>query len=227
MSVHHFIKPMGFFNPKIFGIEIIYTIIVVFLCLLIYYKTKEIYNLTRYKGIKYFRNAFLLFGLSYAIRFLLHFLMLSIIAFDFIIPRRMFGPLVMIPTGYLSTMAIFYLAYTTIWKKIKYEDFLIFSNFLAILVSLVAFFSRSHILLTTLQLVLLVLTILISYRKPKKVKRKTHAKALYILISIFWLLNLLLIGPRRLLPPEMKIILQLISVSVFIVVYYKLKKWIK
>jgi len=152
--------------------------------------------------------------------------MLSVIAFDFIIPRRMFGPLVMVPTGYLSMMAIFYLAYTAVWKKIKYEDFLIFSNFLAVLVSLVAFISRSHILLTSLQLVLLVLTILISYRKHRK-KKKTHARALYLLISIFWLINLLLIGPRRFLPFEIKVLFQLISIFVFIIIYYKVRKWIK
>ncbi|MCK5698593.1 MAG: hypothetical protein KAH93_02010, partial [Candidatus Aenigmarchaeota archaeon] len=55
-----------FIDPIGFGIELAYTFIVVVLCFLVYYKTREIYDLTGYKGIKYFRRAFLFFGLAYA-----------------------------------------------------------------------------------------------------------------------------------------------------------------
>ncbi len=217
-----------FFGPKIAGIELAYTVIVVFLCFLVYYKTKDMYNLTKYKGIGYFRKAFLFFGLAYASRFILHILTFtSRLIFDSYMPRRATFPLMMIVVGYLSTMAIFYLTYSTVWKRINYKHFIIFSNVLAILVSAIAFISRSNILLSLLQLILLAFTIIISIKKHKKGKKKSHARALYLLISTFWLVNLLLVGPRRFVPFEFKVIMQLVSLVIFFVIYYKVKKWVK
>ncbi len=217
-----------FFTPMRFGTEFVYTLIVVFLCFLVYYKTREIYNLTKYKGIGYFRIAFLFFGLAYASRFILHLLTFtSRLIFDLFIPRRIMFPIVMIPTGYLSTMAIFYLAYSTAWKKIKYKHFIVFSNTVAILVSAIAFISRSNILLSLVQLVLLICTIIISAKKHKKGKRRSYTRALYFLISIFWLINLFLLSPIRFVPYEVKGILQLISITVFVAIFYKVAKWAK
>jgi hypothetical protein len=212
---------------EMFAVELIYTLVVVFLCFVVYYKTKGIYDLTKYKGIGYFRNAFLFFGLAYASRFILHLVQLTTFTFDFIIPKRMVFPLFMIPTGYFSTMAIFYLAYSIIWKKIKYEHFLTFGNTIAVILSAVAFISRSHILLSILQLLLLIFSIVLIIIKHKKPRKKLHTKALYILISIFWLINLFLLGPRRLLSFGIKFLFQLISIIVFIIIYYKVKKWVK
>lgn len=39
---------------EIVGTEIAYLIIVVILCMIIYFKTREIYNLTKYKALFYF-----------------------------------------------------------------------------------------------------------------------------------------------------------------------------
>ena len=216
-----------FFDPTMFGIELVYTLIVVFLCFLVYYKTKDLYELTKYKGIAFFRNAFLFFGLAYASRFVLYIIQLTHIAFDIIIPRGMFFPVVMVPTGYLSTMAIFYLAYSTIWKKIKYKYFIVFSNIVAIIVSAIAFISRSPILLSIIQLPLLVFTVVLTSRRHKKAKKKSNTRTLYLLISIFWLMNLFVLSPRRFIPFEIKIVLQAISLIVFIAIYYKVTKWIK
>lgn len=216
-----------FFDPTRFGIELIYTTIVVFLCFLVYHKTRGIYDLTKYKGIQYFRNAFLFFGLAYAARFVLHLLQLGMIAFDFIVPRRMFSPLLMIPVGYFSTMAIFYLTYSTIWKRIKHEHFLIFSTTFAMLVSAIAFISRSPIILSLLQLLLLAFALIVSVAKHKKDKKRASIRGLYLLLTVFWLLNLFVLEPRRFLPFELKIGFQIISIFVFIVISHKVMKWVK
>jgi len=210
-----------------FGIEFAYTLIVVLLCFLVYYKTKEFYDLTRYKGIGYFRNAFLFFGLAYASRFLLHILTFTTrFFFDVFAPRSIVFPLSMVLVGYFSTMAIFYLTYSVIWKKIRYKHFIAFSNITAMIISLVAFISRSNVLLSLLQLLLLVFTVTISFVKHEKAKKKTNIRALYLLIAAFWLINLFLIGPRR-APFEFKFVLQAISLIVFLLIYYKVSKWIK
>ncbi|MFH1052903.1 MAG: hypothetical protein V1740_00645 [Candidatus Woesearchaeota archaeon] len=216
-----------FFDPSLYGIEFIYTILVVILCALVYFKTKEAYDLTKYKGIKYFRNAFLFFGLAYLARFLLHIITFTVFAFDFFVPRRLFFPIAMIPVGYLSTLAIFYLTYSLVWKKINYPYFFLFSNIIAILVSIAAFVSRSHILLTGLQIILLLFTGVISLSKHSKGKKKYHARGLYLLITIFWVISLFLIGPNRFLPYEIKALFQVLSIIVFFTIYYKVIKWIK
>ncbi|MEA2038109.1 MAG: hypothetical protein U9O94_11480 [Nanoarchaeota archaeon] len=219
--------PMNhFFSSMRFGTELMYTVIIVFLCFLIYYKTKEIYDLTKHKGIHYFRNTFLFFGLAYASRFFLYLFLIAGMTMDIYFPRRIFMPLTMVPVSYLSTIAIFYLAYSLIWKKIKYRNFIVFSNTLAILVSLVALTSKSHIIVSFLQLLLLVFAVLIITAKKHK-KVKINVRALYLLVSLFWLLNLFVLGSRRFLSLEVKIVFQLISVVVFIVIYYKVNKWIK
>ena len=219
MSMHHF------FDPTRFGVEFTYTVLVVFLCFLVYYKTKSIYDLTKYKGIGYFRNAFLLFGLAYTARFILHFLKLTTITFDFWIPMRLIRPFPIILAGYFSTMAIVYLTYSIIWKKIRYDHFVVFSNTVAVVVSAIAFISRSHILLTLLQIILLAFALIISSIKYKKKKKRFHIRALYSLISVFWLINLFLVGPRRFLPFQFKIILQGVSLLVFFIIYQKVVKW--
>ena len=56
--------PMSYF-PVMFSFELVYTVIAVIFCMAIYFKTKESYELTKYEGIKYFRDAFLFLGLSY------------------------------------------------------------------------------------------------------------------------------------------------------------------
>lgn len=41
------------------GTEVIYSFVIIVCSLMIYFGTKELYELSSYKGIKYFRQAFL------------------------------------------------------------------------------------------------------------------------------------------------------------------------
>ncbi|MBU1976265.1 MAG: hypothetical protein KKG59_07725, partial [Nanoarchaeota archaeon] len=69
--------PIHYFGPHNMIFELIYTLLIVFLCGFVYFKTTELYQLSKYKGISFFRNAFLFFGLAYAARLLLHLIMLG------------------------------------------------------------------------------------------------------------------------------------------------------
>ena len=214
-----------FLGPPRF--EFVYTIIVVLLCFLVYYKTRGIYDLTKYKGIQFFRYAFLFFGLAYASRLFLHFLLIGNITFDLDLSRRIIMPFSSLIVAYLSTMAIFYLVYSTIWKRIKYKHFLVFSNIIALSVSLVAFISRSPIIVSLIQLMLLVFAVLVSFKIHKNVKKISHIRLLYLLILIFWLINLFVSGPNRFMPFEIKLFFQAISIIVFFLIYYRVSKWLK
>ena len=61
--------PFVFLPVLRIGSELIYTLIIIIMCGIIYFKTKEIFDLTKHKGIGFFRNTFLFFALSYLMRF--------------------------------------------------------------------------------------------------------------------------------------------------------------
>lgn len=216
-------------NPYAFSIEAIYTLIIVILCTLIFFKTKEIYDLTKYKGLEYFRITFLFFGLAYLSRFLFHIYNMSINMFLMNLFDRMMGPIIMMPLGYLSTMAIFYLTYSNrrIWNSISYKKFLLFSNLIAIIISIIAYITRSPIILAIIQLSLVITTILLNTSIKNKKKKKSNTKILYILISIFWLINIFITTPKVFIPFELRILFEIISVGIFAILVYKIFKWIK
>lgn len=216
-----------FFNPLLFSIELLFTIIAVVFCFLIYFKTREIYELTKYEGIKYFREAFLFFGLSYVLRFLFSLAFLSIVSFEFIIPRSMFIPLFILPLGYFSTIGIFYLIFGLIWKKFKSKKWFILGHGIAVLLSIISFFTRSQLILLIFQSALLVLGVVLSSIMHKSEKKVSQIRILYLLVSLLWLINLWIIDRPRPLSFEMDIISELVSLAVFIAVYYKISKWVK
>ncbi len=210
-----------FFDPTQWGIELVYTMVVVVLCFFIYLRTREMAELTRYKGIGYFRTAFLLFGLTFVLRFVLH---LSRIGSFGMPPHPGFFlfPLLMVPVSYLSTLALFYLLYSTMWKRLPYSRFVWVANVAAFLVMVFAFFTRSPEIVTFLQLVLMVVILVMAARA----KKKRHSTVLYTLVVAAWLLSLLALGRYRMIF-EFKLLAQLVSVVAFIAVYFKVRKWTK
>lgn len=216
-----------FFGPLMFSTEVLFTVIAVVFCFLIYFKTKESYELTKYEGIKYFRYAFLFLGLSYLFRFLLELTMFSRFAFDFIVPKEMFALFFILPLGYFSTIGIFYLVRGSVQKKFNISNFLIMSHSIAILLSVVSFFMRSHMILLYLQFALLIIVLMLNFSMSLKKMKISKIKILYVLVAALWLINLLSTGQRRPFPPEVGAIFQIISLVVFAFVYYKISKWVK
>ena len=207
------------------GSEILYTFVIVMICTLIYLRTKEIYSLTKHEGIKYFRNGFLFFGLAYISRIILYLVSLTFWAFEFFIPGYLYHPIAMIAVSYLSTMALFYITYSIVWKKIRYKHFVLFANLLAFLISVLAFISRSPLIIGLVQLILLVSIIIFSIFMHNK--SKSHSKLLYLLIAIFWLLNLLATGSSGVLFFQINLIFQLLSLGVFFIIFYKVMRFTK
>ncbi len=216
-----------FFDPMLFGAELVFTIIAVVFCFLIYIKTKESYELTRHKGIKYFRGAFLFFGLSYALRFLFSIVLLSSITFDFIVPRGMFAPLFILSMGYFSTISIFYLIFSSIWKEFNNRNLLVMGHSITLLLSIASFFTRSHILLFYFQSALLIFGAILILSLHKHEKKISGIRILYFLVSALWLINLFIIGKRRAFSFEIEILFEVISLAVFLSIYYRVSKWVR
>lgn len=218
-------------NPFFFTAEIAYTFFVVILLFLVYAKTKDLFDLTKHKGIQYFRDAFLFFGLAYLARFILQAITFGITQLDTMISLRIIVPIIVLPLGYLSTLAIFYLAYSTIWKKFKVDYFALIAHCTAGIISVVAFFSRSPEVLSLVQLPIIIFILGITVYKHQKAtqqkKKQSSTTLLYFLISLFWLVNLVLFTPGRFVPREFRFVLQIVSLGVFLVLYYKVTKWTK
>jgi len=223
--------PFHLIDPTRLAVELAYTLIVVFLCFTIYYKTREIFDLTKHEGIKYFRITFLFFGLAYISRFISVLLKLIVITFDIYFPMHIFGIFPLVFIGYFSTMAILSLTYSILWKKLHINHtfskhiFLLF-NIIAVLISGIAFFSRSSSILTLAQAILLIFTsIIIAYYFFSNSRKISRLYILYILFFLFWIVNLFALSPRKFIPFEIQTVFQIISIVVIGIIYYKVAKW--
>lgn len=218
--------PFHLIDPTRLVVELSYTLIVVFLCFTIYYKTREIYDLTKHEGINYFRITFLFFGFAYIFRFISVLLKLMVITFDIDFPRQIFGIFSLVLIGYFSTMAILSLTYSILWRKLPIKHIFLLFNVIAVLISSIAFISRSSFILTLAQAVLLIFTtIIITYYIISKSRKISRLYILYILFFLFWIVNLIALGPRRLLPIEIQTVFQIISIFVIGIIYHRVAKW--
>jgi len=135
-------------------------------------------------------------------------------------------PFFILALGYFSTMGILYLVFSSLWKKVSHRILLILGHSIALMLSIISFITRSHIILLYLQSVLLVLAVILSVitHKGKKISKM---RILYFLIFALWLINLWIIDRPRPFLPEIEIVSQAVSLVVFLVIYLKILKWVK
>jgi hypothetical protein len=220
-----FFGPTEFLTGAVSGL--LFTIIAFVFCLLIYLRTKESYELTRHKGILYFRNAFLFLGLSYLLRFIFDLAHLSRFIFDFILPREVFVPLFILPLSYLSTMGIFYLLFSISWKRFDSRYMELMSHLFALALALASIITGSPFVLLILQCTLLLIVVAMSLAMHIA-GRVSKVKLLYLLVALLWLINLLVIDRGRPhFPFAVELVFQLASLAVFAVLYSRITKWIR
>lgn len=206
-----------------FSSEIIYSFIIIVCSLMIYFGTKELYELTDYKGIRYFRTAFLFFAIAYFFRSFIKFIL---VYFDIQrildLSPRILGAFTLLIFLYSSSMAIFYLLHSIIWKKWNHSKLKIcLFNLLAIIIAVAGTFFEDNLIYFSLNFVLLLFAgfiLLIAYKDYKN--KKGNLFAIYLLLFIFWILNIIDI----LLPKffEMyNLIIYLASISIFMAILYK------
>lgn len=91
-------------------LELLYALAVSFICGVIVLRTDKFFRLSLHQGIRYFRNAFLFYGLGFIVRYF--FGVFNDIGLDYAF-------LLEILFEYLFVMAGFFLLYSLIWKKIE------------------------------------------------------------------------------------------------------------
>jgi len=214
--------PPGMHQP-VFIIEILYTAIVFAMCLLIFARTKEIYSLTNHKGIKYFRLAFLFFGVAFIFRFLMNMLVFTNRIWHYTVPRD-FMPIGMVIVTYASSMAILYLTYSTIYKKFKTKQAEYVLHIIALAALVLVFATNSAVFLLLSQLTLFIFAIIMSFINHKK-GRLSGMYAIYILLFLFWIVNLFADISRFFKVSRLP--LYLLSTGIFLIIVYKVIRKIK
>jgi len=124
---------------------------------------------------------------------------------------------------YLSSISVFYLLYSDIWKKLG-DKKIYLVHIAAILIAFVSILSRNGIFLLFVNLFLFVIVSLTFYFARKNSKKKKHTfYAVYMLLVFFWILNILDI----LIPSffqGFQIIIYLFSISIFLTILYRVIK---
>src|SRR3989339_162236 len=133
-----------------FMLEILYSFVIIVCSLMIYFGTKELYELSSHKGIKYFRLSFLFFAIAYFFRSFIKFV---VIYFN-IESIFNFSP---------KTMAIFYLLYSVMWKKLeKSPNKIYLFHFFAFIISLITIIFMNPFVYLWMNLLLLSCVIFIN-----------------------------------------------------------------
>lgn len=214
--------PPGMVMMNSVGTDTIYSFVIVFVSLMIYFTTKELYELSQHKGIKYFRLAFLFFALAFAFRFLSQFIFLSLGH-----PRTFSTNLGAISLTslllftYASTAAILYLWASNHWRWFDKQKRTLLLHIIALTISVIGILTQNTVLLLTIQLILVIILAFTSYRSDKKTTKKL--RFLYFLLAIFWALNLIdLLLPKFLF--QAQIIIYLASIALFLILLQRVIK---
>lgn len=158
-------------------LESMFSLIVIFACFLIYFKTKEIYELSGHKGVKYFRYIFLTFGITH----------LSRVAVKWIIPQfhpRFIPDLSVFQTIgisffsmlmiYTSTLMFIYLLLTFLWEKVdnSFVSKAWFIHSVALLVIVLTLFQNRRYMFILFQLISFIGAMFLLTIHNKKVFKK-------------------------------------------------------
>ncbi len=210
------------------GMDLLYSFVIIVVSLMVYYGTKELYELSNHKGIKYFRLAFLSFALAYFFRSLIKFLLLTLNFRELMELRtQVIGIASVWLFMYFSAMAIFYLLFGVMYKKWEDKNFIIYIfHAIAFFIGLIVILSRNGLVYFYMNIILLafVIAILIySYKDSKKKKRGINLYAIYVLLFVFWIINII-----DILVPSFfatyQLFIYMVSIGIFLTILYKVLK---
>ena len=197
----------------------LYSAFIALICFLIVLKTDRLFRISLHQGIRYFRNAFLFYGIAFMLRYLLS-------LYYFVFPFFEF----------FMVMAGFFLLYSLVWKKFEIKDsrssffnpIVFLAYFITLVIILFDFFSQSYNFLFISQIIIFTIATIISFQNLKK---QTSFSKLYFIIMVLnlfaWSLNFILIF----LSQRLRFVgnIYVLNVIVFLIFLYGVfkvaKKW--
>ncbi len=203
-----------------FGTEIIYSIVVLTICLMIYFEVNKFFKLTEYKGISYFQNTFLFFAIAYFFRFLAKPVVRSL----FSIRMYFFNTIILLVFIYASCVAVFYLVYSLVWKKFGVVNGEILIHLIAVVIALIVLLTGNVLFFIVVNIVLLIYALVVVFLERKNKKFKMYF--IYLLLVIFSILNIIdILVPNFIFGLQLWI--YIFSIVVFLILLYKVLKEIK
>ena len=180
-----------------FVIQWMFSLVVVIASFMIYFKTKELYELSGHKGIKYFREAFFFFGITYLANIVLRLINPGFLGFpdvDFYMP--IIPTILMAIAVFTSTTTFLYLILTVFWKKVdkSFVSSPYFIGGISLFVVLLSFFDRMPFTFFFFQLLffLVFIVILIFNKSLFHKKQNPLIVIIYLLIFGHWILLIFL-----------------------------------
>ncbi len=207
------------------GIELVYSFVIIISSLMIYFSTKEMYELSAYKGIKYFRQSFLLFGVAYFFRSFIKLLLVYFGASRIIdINMRFIGSITLFLFMFFGSLAVFYLVYSLMCKKWSEKSglFLLVFYFLSIILSFIIITTRRMEIFLVVSVIILAIAIFglyITHKQSNDKKKKSNMHIVYTLLFLFWILNIIEVLIN--LGYVYQIIIYLASLGIFLAILYK------
>lgn len=207
------------------GAELIYSFVIILCSLMVYFGTKEIYELSSYKGIKYFRKSFLFFAIAFFFRYFIKIIFALFSPQGDMAVLRIFPALTTVLFIYFSSMAIFYLLYSLLWKRWNLLKIYML-QILSVAISVVSILIGNIIFYIAINLLFLItalISISVVYFKSGKKSRKNNLHTIYMMLFIFWILNIFDI----LIPSffgKLQLVIYLSSICIFFIILYKVLK---
>lgn len=205
------------------GIEVIYSFVIIVCSLMVYFGTKELYELSNHKGLKYFRLSFLFFAIAYFFR---SFIKILVYFFGVNAVRELpqiTSIITLFIFIYASSMAVFYLFYSVVCKRWK-NKILIFHAAALILSLIILVYNNSfvYLLINIVLFLVLAVGIYLAHRTNKG-KKKNNFFIIYILLFAFWILNIIdILVPSFL--QGFQLTLYLVSLGIFMLILFKVLK---
>jgi len=197
--------------------EIIYSFVIIICSLMIYFRTKDLYKLSSHKGIKYFRQSFLFFALAYFFRSFIKLILFYFDAGEIRTLLPIFGNITFFVFMYFSSMAIFYLIYSVMWKKWESNSIVYLFHLVAFAIAITIILFRNPFIYFLINLLLLVFIVFVFYKSYKQSKKKKSHNLyfIYLLLFIFWIFNVIdILIPNYL--RTFQLFIYLISLGIFL-----------
>jgi hypothetical protein len=214
-------------NPIL--IETIYMLIVLIACIIIYVRTRELAELSNYKGIHYFRTAFLFFAIAFAIRYIM-----MLLAITELTTGPYIGLLLSVLLYYMLSMAGFYLLYSLVWKHAKemlsmHSDvfFIVALHIIGLAIGIATTIFQEETIMFVPQIIILGFGALLSYFNYQKGKNLHNFLQLYFMTMLMAFIGFTAnFVARFIIPifPLFRILVYAITISVFVLFLYGVLK---
>lgn len=178
-------------------IKIFYGLLITLACFFIVLKTHRLFRISLHQGIRYFRNAFLFYGLAFFTRYL--------IGSPFIhqYSQIQLGFFITFVFEFFLIMAGFFLLYSLSWKKFESPErnhissllnpIILIFYLMSILLALMDFFWRNYYFMFASQILIFLILSIFSYKNYIQDRKKARFLKFYFLAMfltfITWILN--------------------------------------